>query len=534
MGGRRLPLRCGPWLALAGLMASAACDTPTVDARAVWLDEEHVGDARTLHVYSRGVLETSTVRAAGAGGATDQALLLELAPGGGGALVMLSDPAPLLAAGASSLRAAYLDFEGRRALPFAVALGLRAPTPFFSRRGDALAWVDACAGELDVLALAPGYAHIVADAEGERRLEHARVPLGAKDPRCLPRWGAASASAAPVIFALAGIDDGNVVVAEPGAEIIALRYAGEGGAAATKIEELGRGYLDPAIVNGRPVGCGSSVGCLGLVDPDGASLSVVGGRDEPCRIQRWSWVPEVGEDGALAIPPATCVWKGSGDVLAAISPRHYVIGRDQRLLRLDWTTGEEVGLPVVGDGLLGAGDFTWSLSRDGRAVSAVSGTGFMVRVDAARVEVINIVQVLCAGEQAPVFSASGRWAAWTCAIVNDGLDGGEADVPGGDNSEVQGESSPLGTVVRASVGGLERFDGVPMWPVAIDDSGELLLYSRSDGALNDDFGQPAGSPRNLYVLGSDGELSRVDAMEPDPEQSADLEGDLRWIAGAPL
>jgi hypothetical protein len=106
MRRRRLPLRRGPWLALAGLMASAACDTPTVDARAVWLDGEHVGDARTLHVYSRGALETATLTAAGIFGSTRQALVLELAPRGGGALVMLGDPAPLLAVGASSLRAA--------------------------------------------------------------------------------------------------------------------------------------------------------------------------------------------------------------------------------------------------------------------------------------------------------------------------------------------------------------------------------------------------------------------------------------------
>jgi hypothetical protein len=76
--------------------------------------------------------------------------------------------------------------------------------------------------------------------------------------------------------------------------------------------------------------------------------------------------------------------------------------------------------------------------------------------------------------------------------------------------------------------------GVPMWALAIDDVGQLLLFSRGDAGLMSDLSGPSSSPRNLYVLQSDGELSRVDTLEPDPELTLGLGGGLRWIDAAPL
>jgi len=256
-------------------------------------------------------------------------------------------------------------------------------------------------------------------------------------------------------------------------------------------------------------------GCVGLVDPEGASISVVSALGEWCSLQRWSWLKEEGEDEAA--PAARCVWEEEGEVIAAISPTHYVIRRDDEVLRLNWRSGEVVRLP-----LFGANSRWWSrVAEQGRAVVMISQSGPMLRLAADRVELVNVEQTTCSLGQAPVISPSGRWAAWTCSSTL------------GDGVETSGGAG-LASVLRASVTGLERYDGVPMWALAIDDVGQLLLFSRGDAELMSDLSGPSSSPRNLYVLQSDGELSRVDTLEPDPELTLGLGGGLRWIDAVAL
>jgi len=503
-------------VALAAALAVSACDTPIVEARALWLDQEHVGGERTVHIYSRGEFETMTLRPTGdLQDAENEPLVLDLGPRGRGALVMAADPRSLRVTGADAFRIAYLDLDERRALSIDVPLGLRVPSPIFSARGDALTWIDPCSRELAILPTAAGVQRTGADGT----MEPWTTALGEGSPSCLPRWGSASATDAPVIFtgdaSYAG-EVGNVLVPTPGGEVRAFRYA-EGPGAAQLVVELGRGALLSDVTSVRPQGCAETVGCLGLVDPDGSALSVIGAADDPCRIQRWSWAVQEGEDGEVLAPaPASCVWTGKGDVLAAISRRHYVVLRDDEVVRVDWRTGEEVVLPLLG----GGAPWSWHLDRAGRTVIMVSRGGPMLRIASDQVELVNIVQTSCFFGQAPVIAPSGRWAAWSCL---DGL-GGE---PGGE------ESAPIGSVIRVSVAGLERYDGVPMWALSIDDQGELLLYSRADSSLND-LVQPSISPRNLYVLGSDQELSRVSTLEPDPELSRDTSGRLRWMVSVAL
>lgn len=512
---RREPLGIAGLAAVLGVLA---CDTPVVDARAVWLDRVHVGGARTIHIYTRGEIETAKLSPSSddqdPGG---ELLVLDLAPRGLGALVMAADPKSLQAT-QDSLRIAYLDFTGRRALPIDLPSGLRAPSPVFSARGDALMWVDPCADELAVLALGAGV--VESQAAGDER---AFVPwttaLGGPAD-CQWNFATASAADAPVIFTGALRDGEFGLVPAAGGELRAFRYADSADADAPVVE-LGRGQLLADVVGGRPQGCLDPLRCSGLVDPDGESISIVGDVDEPCRVQRWSWLPVENEEGEL-VPAATiCAYSGPGQVVAAISPRHYVVLRDDEVVRVDWTTGEEVALP-----LFGGTRWTWRLDREGRAVIMISTGGPMMRISETEVEIINIVQTFCSFMQEPVISPSGRWAAWSCLdyVTEDLLENGGVG---------ESEGQPLGSVMRVSVAGLERYDGVPMWTVAIDDGGSLLLYSRADTALNEAL-QPTTSPRNLYVLSGDGELSRIDTLEPDPEPSRGSQGELQWMVGSPL
>ncbi len=373
---------------LLALSAVSACDTPTVEARALWLDQEHVGGERTVHIYSRGEFETMTLRpSSDLQDAERESLVLELGPRGRGALLMAADPRSLRVTGANAFQIAYLDLDERRALSIQVPLGLRAPAPVFSARGDAVTWIDPCARELAIL---PTTAGLQTTGAGGA-LEPWTTALGEGSLSCFPRWGSASATDAPVIFtgdaSYAG-ELGNVLVPTPGGEVRAFRYA-EGPEDSRLAVELGRGALLNDVTGVRPPGCAETVGCLGLVDPDGSALSVIGDPDDPCRIQRWSWVAQEGEDGEEPAPePTSCVWTGSGEVIAAISGRHYVVLRESEVVRVDWTTGEEVALPLLG----GRAPWSWHLDREGRTVIMVSRGGPMLRIASDQVELVNIVQ----------------------------------------------------------------------------------------------------------------------------------------------
>jgi len=111
-----------------------------------------------------------------------------------------------------------------------------------------------------------------------------------------------------------------------------------------------------------------------------------------------------------------------------------------------------------------------------------------------------------------------------------GIDDGNVadDVPDAD-------ALSLGDVLRVSGAGIDRFQGVPMWALAIDDDGDLLLHSRKNPRLDRETLLPPDPPRNLYVLGYDGELARIDALEPDPERTVGLRlGSYRWIPALPM
>jgi hypothetical protein len=77
--------------------------------------------------------------------------------------------------------------------------------------------------------------------------------------------------------------------------------------------------------------------------------------------------------------------------------------------------------------------------------------------------------------------------------------------------EVAEPDDEVRTVVRISGLGMETFDGISMRALAIDDGGNALMYS---------FSAPDNehAPRGLFVLAGDGNLARVDTLEPAAQE----------------
>lgn len=516
----------GAVCAAAGVLLGlvGGCTTPTVAARALWIGQVHdVDGSRTLHVYAGGEITERVLRPTAVDAGTDgQRLLVELAPGGGGALIRGVDEGWLEQLGSpTEFRAGYLDLEHARALPLVLPAERAAGNvAAFTAAGDALVWAETCPPGLAVVPLAPAAA-LTIDAE-----TGAAVPLrtGGKGARagCAPQDTPAVASAAdaPVVFLVEATAYAGGSIAVPGATITALRYprdADDGGLATLGTIALPAGHT-PGLL--RAVRCpGGDPGCgLAVVDPDGAGISfaIVEG---PCRLLRWT----VGEEETTCAIEADAAPELQADgVLAAISPAHYVLRSGASLVRYDWTTGEADSRPLVGD----AGDAVIRTTLDGRGVVLVRTRGPLLRVDAAAMDLVSVVQRDCPGPQAPVLAPSGRWAAWTCTQSL------------GSTVDEEGEQDALATgeVVRVGPGGMDRFQGVPMWALAIDDDGDLLLHSQRINRLDEvDLGATDGRANNLYVLAADGELARISPLEPDPERLFGLAaGTSRRIAAAAL
>jgi hypothetical protein len=317
-----------------------------------------------------------------------------------------------------------------------------------------------------------------------------------------------------VIYALRSQPDAGGTAAARGTAIEALVYPARAGDDPL-LRSRGRTTLPPGpqplvmaslrCPDGDPA-CG-----VAAVDPDGAAVTVAVA-DADCRLLRWS----------ADAPAPVCALAGdapevltAGRLVAAISADHYVFRDALTLHRWDWRARELVSRPIVGD----SSELIVRTTRDGRAVVAVTLRGPLLRVGVERVELLSVQQHRCPGPQVPVISPSGRFAAWTCV-----------------ESEEDGEDGiAAGEVVRVSGAGMERFQGVPMWALAIDDDGDLLLHSRADQEFSYEEQVPPEPPRNLYVLAVDGELARVSSLEPDPEQMRGLgRGVVRWIDAQPL
>ncbi len=503
----------------AAILASAGCTTPAVRARAVWVGSEPDEDgSRTLFAYSGGTITASRVRPTAFDPEADTLpLLVELDPRGRGALVRAVDDGWLHDLGdGTGLGAGYIDLAHGRALPLWLPAAEDATS--FLASGAGLWWFEGCGATLAVLPFAPGLApgreqHGGASTVAPLRRGVGSSGIGKPTPRIgcdgSPGYAVASAADAPVLYVLGRRSSSLEVRADEAAVVEALRIPGLADEPA-RIEVLAQGRLPvgyaPLRLPGvRCVGGGPSCG-VAVVDPDGEAVSMAVYSPD-CRLLRWEAATGKARCAVPADAPQEIL---SERLVAAISAEHYVYREGLTTHRYAWRTQTLVSRPVLGE----ASEVFVRVAMDGRAVTVGTTRGPALRVTTDAMDVLNIEQRDCPNPQPPVASADGRWLAWTCTLAGeDGEDGLAA-----------------GEVVRVSSGGVERFQGVPMWALAIDDDGNVLLHSRKNQDFSFDLLLPPDPPRNLYVLAGDGELARVDGLEPDPELILGLApGQLRWI-----
>lgn len=524
--GSRSKPRSGLICPSLALLLFAGCTTPAVMARAVWIGSERdENGARTLFTYGAGEITTSTLSPMATDLEADALpMLVELDPRGRGALVRAVDNGWLHQLGeGKGVVAGYVDLAHARALPLWLPGAIDATN--FTALGDALWWFEACPRTLAVVPLAPGLPLTREEHAGASMIAPLRREIGTSLARPALRascdatqtYGAASAADASLLFVIAAAPGNLQLRAEEGAAIEALRYPGAAGEDA-QIEAIQRGQL-PAGHHPRRLpavacaGAGPSCG-IAAVDPDGeaASIAVEGGG---CRLLRWDAKTGKSECAIADDAPAEL---RTDLLVAAIDGEHYLFREELTVHRYNWRSGELVSRPLVAS----LDEAFVRMTADGRAMVVGTTAGPMLRASAEALVVLNIVRNPCPGAQPPIISPSGEYAAWTCAYS-------ETDMVAVDPVEGS-DALAAGDVVRVSAAGIERFQGVPMWVLAIDDSGDMLLHSRASTRFSQDFGVPSGSPRNLYVLAGDGELARIDGLEPDPELLVGLPGTrYRWI-----
>ncbi len=510
---------------LAATLAAPGCTPPAVAGRAVWVGSDRARDgSRTLYSYGAGTITTSALRPASVDDEAEALpLLVELGPRGRGALVRAVDNGWLHELGeAGGLHAGYVDLTRSRAL--ALWLPNDLDSAGFAASGDALLWLESCPQTLAVLPLAAGVP-LGHEAHGETTtLAPLRRGIGS-DGTGKPAFRACgggeaehavvAAADAPVVFVLeARLQDTDLRVREAAA-IEALRYPATAEDPA-QLAIVARGSLPAEHIPLRLPSLRCPGGSCGVVavDPDGAAVSVaVYGGD--CRLLRFEVA--TGETRCAVTQDAPFELQ-SERLVAAISAEHYVYRQGLTIYRYSWRTGEVASRLLPGE----ASELFSQVTTDGRVVVVGTTSGAAMRVDRETIELLNVAQQLCENPQPPIVSPAGSYLAWTCAA--------EPTFFGGNSG-----SAPVGDVMRVSVGGLERYQGVPMWALAIDDEGDLLLHSRRSQAFNYELQLPASAPRNLYVLSADGELARIDGLEPEPELMIGLgAGTYRWMAGAAL
>jgi hypothetical protein len=450
------------------------CGAEGVAARAVWVDGFAADGVRRIHVYDQGDRFAIEVL-----GESDPHERVRLGPRGRGLLVR---------AGANS--GAWFDLDDGRRLP----LQLPPSTPggdgpvSFAARGDALWWLDPVDASLRVVPLAPG------------------VSLGRRDD------GSMIPIAEPggVAWVLGSLDAPVLLVKQLDGRASFFRYPD-----ATD-PRLRSELVREATIETLPLpseaeehrSCASAIGCFTRVglDPSG-ELVITADRDA---FGEWSIfdvrAPQLAGPLELPEPLSSAAASGGLGLLRVLDRSVSVwIGAGQ-LYRWDRAAGMVDSTPVFAKPPL-----FWFPVDHGRALVLLSMTGPMYRIDAEHLSVLNLESTDCAliPGSAPIVSPRGDWASWACS------DG--ADPP----------ATTSGVIVRASVDGLERRSGVPMTPLAIDDDGDLLLYSVESTSTDEVDGVALTSrPRSLFVLSNQNVLTRIDELEPAPAPVLLGAGDL--------
>jgi hypothetical protein len=444
-------------LACVGIFACSGCGGGSVDARAVWVDGMSGGESRRIHVYDRGERYTLTVL-----GETDPRENIQLGPRGRGLLVR-----------AGERRGVWFDLDDGRRLPLQLhEFDLDGSQVSFTARDDALWWRDDEEGVLTVVPLAAGLAL-------ERDDDGSVLPL--TEPGAI-HW-AVSSSDAPIL--LTKDSDG-------GARF--LRYPDDVHDVLGLVREA---EVDVLTLPYAPIEthvCGSTVlDCYALVaiDPDGEralASAVIGG--PWFELDRRA--PELA--GELLLPePLTSM--SSLRLLQMLDRSVSVWMGPGLLMRWDRRAAQVESVP-----LFAAPPLHWFSVARGRAAVVLSTSGPMYRVDADEIDIVNLETTTCLPIGMPVVAPNGRWAAWACR--DEMADAGAA---------------ADGVIVRVSTAGVERHVGIGMATLAIDDLGDLLVYSVESVASDViDRIAPTDRPRSLFVLTNEGTINRVDEFEPAP------------------
>lgn len=471
-GGGGSPRLRGGSHGLALTLAAAltcACGPPPVEARAVWIDSSSSEGERRLQIYDRGELRSLTVL-----GAPEPINRMRLGPRGRGVLVRSLDR-----------RSVWIDLGDHRRLPLLLPQAEVASSPpvAFSGAGTALHWIDDDPVDpgLALIPLAPGLAL--------ERGPSGIVPLragGSFDWRI-------SAGTAPLVLA-ASVGAGRATL---------LRFPERPEQPLALVEDL---VVEGLELPSKPellTRCNAVSDCYSLASMDAAGeLAVFApGLDGP-----WQQVDRraPARSGPIEFPAELASAQAGGGLgLLHVIDRELSVWVGAGILyRWDRRAGEVESFPVIAPEVasLGGSSLHWFVVDGGRAVLLVSMAGPVFRVDGEGVAPVSLETTECLPASDPVVSPAGDWVAWTCFEVGANFDAAE------------------GVVVRVSArGGLERLVGVPMSVAAIDDGGDLLLYSvqtvfddQLDGVEAQDV------PRSLFVLSGDGVLTQVDELEPAP------------------
>jgi hypothetical protein len=457
---RRAGLLAGIGIGI-GLAATAlaGCGPEPVAARAIWIDDSQAGDGiQRIHVYDRGSIDAFELL-----GQREPVSRVRLDPRGAGILVRAGDR-----------RGAWFDLDDGRRLPLLLPPAGFGSQPSVDFGPSALTWIDDADGAVTLVPLAPG-------VELERREDGSVIPL---------RRGAGfawtrAAAQAPILFA-AGLGGGRASF---------LRYpVTPEQAPGIVLEAEASGLALPA--NPSEVhACATTLSCSVqlAIEPEGELAIFAQDPAGPWQLFERRAAASAGP----LILPETLAEAADGPglrLLAVLDPEVSVwIGAGQ-LFELERGAGVVRNLPVFGSPPL-----HWSTADRGRAVILSSSAGPVYRADLTGLRTISVETSSCLVPSEPVVSPDGTWIAWTCVDPD---------------AELVAAS---GVVVRVSAGGLERFVGVPMATLAIDDDGDLLVYSVQSSLVDQVDGvSPASVPRNLFTLARDGVLTRVDKLEPAP------------------
>lgn len=464
-------------------LGAAGCGEPAADVVATWVDgvADDEGN-RGVRIYQAGERDVVSIVPDIPGSGIDL-LQIGVDDRGRGIVVSATDATVWLERDSGRRVTLSAAEAGRSEL---VATGFS-----FTRSGDALLRVL----EVDA-ALPPTWLlSPLSGPLGQRPLLLAPPAPAGEDHR----WVLAQAADAPVI-AMAMVSDSAV-----SGEVLAVAYPSElgEGPMVDDLRPLARGTMEgrepaPAEDLRYLPGCPEGL-CMA---PSGRVLWSLA-QGSQCELQRWSWVDATSTQGPTppVLVPLPCPGDGVAQLVAALDDDLLVFDDPLRLHLVQLSLELEPGGATAGGAVeveatvaslpKPSGVLVPHLVGRGRVLLVSSQQGEVARIDADGVRMVSGVQSTCVLRDGFAVSPGGTWVVQSCNGQNGGPDGLD------------------GQIQRISVLGSEVYGGLPMRPIAIDDEGNALLYS----IASDD---EDGVPRGLFVLTGDGQLTRVDELEPFP------------------